>query len=227
MLSDMGKPEFKTLLEAVNYFSDPNRCLDYLIAQRWPDGKVTCPTCGSQEVHFIASRQLWRCKSKHRGQQFSIRVGTIFEDSPIGFDKWLAAIWLITSAKNGIGSYELHRSLGVSQKSAWFMLHRIRLAMRTGTFEKLAVEGEVDETFIGGRGRFMHRADRERKITGTGAAGKATVMGLLEHTGPARRSAVRAKAVSTPAAKFSPPKSVPTSWPGSRSSSMRWRPTPT
>ncbi|HUY09568.1 MAG TPA: IS1595 family transposase, partial [Candidatus Dormibacteraeota bacterium] len=161
----------------------------------WPDGKVTCPTCGSQEVHFIASRRVWRCKVKHPRQQFSVKVGTIFEDSPIGFDKWLPAIWLITSAKNGISSYELHRSLGVGQKTAWFMLHRIRLAMQTNTFEKMGGKVEVDETFIGGKARFMHQSDRARKITGTGGSGKAAVMGLLERGSTERHSTVRAKVV--------------------------------
>jgi transposase-like protein len=189
------KREITTLIEAVRYCSDPDVCLAYLVEQRWPDGKVTCPTCGSQEVHFITSRRLWRCKVKHPRQQFSIKVGTIFEDSPIGLDKWLPAIWLITSAKNGISSYELHRSLGVSQKSAWFMLHRIRLAMQTNTFEKMGGQVEVDETFIGGKARFMHQSDRARKITGTGGSGKAAVMGLLERGGSERHSTVRAKVV--------------------------------
>jgi transposase-like protein len=192
----MRKPPVTTLLEAIRYFSDPDVCLAYLVAQRWPDGKVTCPTCGGQEVHFIATRRLWRCKVKHSRQQFSIKVGTIFEDSPIGFDKWLPAMWLLTSAKNGISSYELHRSLGVSQKSAWFMLHRIRLAMQTNTFEKMAGQVEVDETFIGGKSRFMHPEARARKITGTGGAGKAAVMGLLERGDPERHSIVRAKVIA-------------------------------
>jgi len=189
----MAQREIGTLIEAVRYFSDPDVCLAYLVEQRWPDGKVTCPTCGCQEVHFIATRSLWRCKVKHPRQQFSIKVGTIFEDSPIGFDKWLPAIWLITSAKNGISSYELHRSLGVSQKSAWFMLHRIRLAMQTGTFEKMSGHVEVDETFIGGSAKFQH--ERKRAHRGTGGLGKVAVMGLLERTSPERKSMVRAKIV--------------------------------
>jgi transposase-like protein len=189
----MMKAQVTTLLEAVRYFSDPDVCLAYLVEQRWPDGKVTCPTCGSQEVHFIATRRVWRCKVKHPRQQFSIKVGTIFEDSPIGFDKWLPAIWLLTSAKNGISSYELHRSLGVSQKSAWFMLYRIRLAMQTGTFEKMSGQVEIDETFIGGLAKFRH--ENERSHTGTGGTGKAAVMGLLERNSPERKSIVRAKVV--------------------------------
>ncbi len=188
------KREIGTLLDAVRYFSDPDVCLDYLVGQRWPDGKVTCPTCGSQEVHFIATRRLWRCKNRHARQQFSIKIGTIFEDSPIGFDKWLPAIWLICSAKNGISSYELHRSLGVSQKTAWFMLHRIRLAMQTGTFDKLDGPVEVDETYIGGKARFQHES--KRKHIGTGGIGKVAVMGLLERHGPDGNSTVRAKVVA-------------------------------
>ncbi len=187
------KPRIETLLDAIRYFSDPDVCLDYLVEQRWPDGKVTCPTCGSQETHFIATRRLWRCKNKHPRQQFSIKVGTIFEDSPIGFDKWLPAIWLICSAKNGISSYELRRSLGVSQKTGWFMLHRIRLAMQTGTFDKMAGPVEVDETYIGGKARFQHES--KRKHIGTGGIGKVAVMGLLERHGPDGHSTVRAKVV--------------------------------
>jgi transposase-like protein len=184
------KREITTLIEAVRYFSDPDVCLAYLVEQRWPDGKVTCPTCGSQEVHFISTRKLWRCKVKHPRQQFSIKVGTIFEDSPIGLDKWLPAIWLITSAKNGISSYELHRSLGVSQKSAWFMLHRIRLAMQTPTARRLTGTVEADETYVGGRTPGYHTAH----VTGRKAlgphVGKTIVMGMVERKGEARAMVV-------------------------------------
>jgi transposase-like protein len=184
------KREISTLVEAVRYFSDPDVCLAYLVEQRWPDGKVTCPTCGSQEVHFIATRKLWRCKAKHPLQQFSIRVGTIFEDSPIGFEKWLPAIWLISSAKNGISSYELHRSLGVSQKSAWFMLHRIRLAMQTPAYALLKGTVEADETFVGGKPRGAHPG----RVTGRKSlgprAGKTVVMGMVERQGEARAMVV-------------------------------------
>ncbi len=124
-------------------------------------------------------------------KQFSVKRGTIMEDSAIGLDKWLAAIWLIANAKNGISSYEIHRALGVTQKSAWFLLHRIRLAMQTGTFEKLSGQVEVDETYIGGLARNMHRSDKGRKIQGTGGKGKVAVMGLLERDGK-----VRAKVIS-------------------------------
>jgi transposase-like protein len=119
----------KTLVEAIRYYADPDVCLAFMVSLRWPQG-VTCPTCGSEAVTFMGTRRVWQCKSKHSKRQFSAKVGTIFEDSPIPLDKWLAAIWMIANAKNGISSYELHRGIGVTQKTAWFMLHRIRLAMQ-------------------------------------------------------------------------------------------------
>jgi transposase-like protein len=130
----------KTLQAAIIYFSKPENCLNYLVARRWPDG-VTCPTCGRTDVSFLAKQNKWQCKSAHPRRQFTVKVGTIFEDSPLGLDKWLAAVWMITNCKNGISSYEISRALGVTQKTAWFMEHRIRLAMQTGSFAK-AVERE-------------------------------------------------------------------------------------
>ena len=174
----------KTLQEAIRYFADPDRCLEFMVQVRWPDG-IVCPTCGSKEVRFLATRRLWECKSKHAKRQFSAKVGTVFEDSPIGLDKWFAAVWMIANCKNGVSSYEIHRALGVTQKTAWFMDHRIRLAMQSGTLEKMAGEVEADETFIGGLARNMHKNKRAEKISGTGGAGrgKAVVMGLLDrHT---------------------------------------------
>ena len=168
----------KTLNDAIRYFADPANCLKTAIALRWPDG-VKCPTCGSAEVTLLATRQIWKCKTKHPKQQFSAKVGSIFEDSPIPLDKWFTAIWLIANCKNGVSSYEIARDLGVTQKTGWFMLQRIRLAMHNGSFEKLSGEVEVDESFIGGLARFMHK-NRKAKITGTGGAGKAVVMGLLD-----------------------------------------------
>jgi transposase-like protein len=168
-----------TLQEAILYFSDPDRCLALLVKKRWPDGVVKCPTCGSDKVVFRAKRRLWECKTKHPKRQFSVKVGTVFEDSPIGLDKWFTAAWLVANCKNGVSSYEIHRALKVTQKTAWFMDHRIRLAMQSGTFEKVAGEFEVDESFIGGAARFMHK-DKKAKITGTGGAGKAIVMGLVD-----------------------------------------------
>jgi Transposase zinc-ribbon domain len=122
----MSEP--KSLQEAILYFSNPDNCLNYLVARRWPKG-VICPTCGSEKVSFSVSRRIWQCSSHHPKRQFSIKVGTIFEDSPIGLDKWLAATWMLTNCKNGISSYEVGRALQVTQKSAWFMMHRIRLGL--------------------------------------------------------------------------------------------------
>ena len=187
--------EPQTLMEAIQYFSDPDVCLDFMISLRWPDGVVACPNCGRDDVRFIPTRQLWECRSKHPKRQFSVKVGTIFEGSPIGLDKWLASIWIIANAKNGVSSYELHRSIGVTQKTAWFMLQRIRLAMQSGDFGSMSGEVEVDETFIGGKARFMHKDRREAVIKGRGAVGKTAVMGLLERNGPDGHSAVRAQVV--------------------------------
>lgn len=188
--------EPKTLLDAIRYFSDPDVCLDFMVSLRWPEG-VSCPNCGSDEVGFIATRRVWECKTKHAKRQFSVKVGTIFEDSPIGLDKWLAAIWMIANAKNGVSSYEIHRAIGVTQKSAWFMLHRIRLAMQNETFDKFTNEVEADETFIGGLAGNMHKDKKERKIRGRGGTDKTIIFGLLERKGPSGKSRVRAKVVKT------------------------------
>src|SRR5438552_16421781 len=168
-----------TLQEAIVYFSKPENCREYLVARRWPNG-VTCPRCGSQNVLFLEKYNRWHCRQKHDAPQFTLKTGTIFEDSPIGLDKWLAAMWLIVNCKNGVSSYEISRSLGVTQKTAWFMDHRIRLALGMASLGKLSGEIEVDETFIGGKARFMHKGDRARKIHGTGGFGKVAVMGLLD-----------------------------------------------
>lgn len=180
--------------DAIVHYSDESTCVDFLASIRWPHG-ASCPRCNSESVTRLATRPLWQCKSCRK--QFSVKLGTIFEDSPIPLSKWLPAVWLITSAKNGISSYEIGRSLGVTQKSAWFMLHRIRLAMQNDSFPMIDGEAEVDETFIGGRARFMHKAERERKIKGTGGAGsgKAAVFGLLDRHGPDGHSTVRAQVV--------------------------------
>src|SRR3989304_1099501 len=191
----MMKKQPKTLIEAIRYFSDPDTCLDYMVQSRWPNG-VTCPTCGSDAVTFLATRRIWKCKATHPKQQFSVKVGSIFEDSPIGLDKWLTTMWLIANAKNGVSSYEIHRSIGVTQKTAWFMLHRIRLAMQSDDFDQMGGTVEVDETFVGGRSKFMHKDKRAAKISGRGTlAGKTAVMGLLERHGPDGHSRVRATVV--------------------------------
>jgi transposase-like protein len=172
-------PEPRTLIEAIRHFADPDVALRTMVELRWPAG-VCCPTCGRTDVRFIATRRLWECKERHPQKQFSAKVGTIFEDSPIDLGKWFAAVWMVANCKNGISSYEMHRALGVTQKTAWFMDHRIRLAMKTGSFLKMSGEVEADETFIGGLAKNMHRHVRERKIKGTGGSGKEAVLGIVE-----------------------------------------------
>jgi transposase-like protein len=180
----------KTLIEAVAYFQNPDNCIAYLVARRWPNG-ITCPTCDSANVGFIASRGMFQCRTRHAKAQFSVKLGTIFEDSPLGLDKWLPAMWLIASNRNGISSWELHRAVGVTQKTAWFMLHRIRLAMQDEhNGGKLGGEVEADETFIGGKARNMHKAKRARVITGTGGKDKTAVMGILERGGKIRTAVI-------------------------------------
>jgi len=169
-------------MEAIRHFSENDNAFNFMVQIRWPEG-VHCPRCGTANVRLIPSRQTWECKCCKVKKQFSVRVGTIFEDSPLPLNKWLAAIWLIANAKNGISSYEIHRALGVTQKTGWFMLQRIRLAMQTGTFEKMKGEVEVDETFIGGRAINMHVDRNLRRGKGTGGIGKAIVVGLLERGG--------------------------------------------
>jgi len=187
----------KTLTQAVRYFSNPDVCLAYLVPVRWPAGVVTCPICGRSDARFLASRRVWQCKAVHHHRQFSVKVGTIFEDSPLGLDKWLPAVWMIANCKNGISSYEVARALGVTQKTAWFMLHRIRLAMQMGTFQKMSGRVEADETFIGGKARFMHKDRRAVRITGTGGKDKTAVMGLLERHSADKASRVKAHVVPT------------------------------
>ncbi len=182
----------KTLIGAIRYFSNPDVCLSFVAGLRWPDGPV-CPQCGKTEPLFLKTRRLWKCRTCKK--QFSVKVGTIFEDSPIGLDKWLPALWMVVNCKNGVSSYEIARALGVTQKTAWFMAHRIRLAMQTGTFKKFSGEVEIDETYIGGRARFMHKKKQRRFHRGRGPVGKAAVMGLLERHGPDGHSIVTLKAV--------------------------------
>ena len=181
--------EPKSLQEAILYFSNPDKCIDYLAVRRWPK-RVICPTCGSEKVKFNPNRRLWQCSSHHPKRQFSVKVGTIYEDSPIGLDKWLTATWMLTNCKNGISSYEVARDLRLTQKSAWFMLHRIRLALQDEFFgSKLGGNGsevEVDETFIGGKARNMHLSKRQRRITGTGGKDKTAAMGIMERGGKLR-----------------------------------------
>ncbi|HWD38425.1 MAG TPA: IS1595 family transposase [Fimbriimonas sp.] len=171
----------ESLLQATRMFDSKEKAHEYLTNLRWPDGKVPCPECGGIEHWFLANQMRWKCKSCKR--QFSVKVGTIFEDSPIGLDKWLIAVWLITDCKNGISSCELARDLKVTQKTAWFMNHRIRLAMKNGSFDKLCDDVEVDETGLGGLSKNMHKHVRARKITAKGFTDKTVVMGMLERGG--------------------------------------------
>ena len=159
-----GQTRFlRSLQKAIRYFSDPDVCQEFVAQMRWPNGEAACPRCGSLDAYYVKTRRIWQCKDCKR--QFSVKLGTIFERSPIGLDKWLTAVWLLTSAKNGISSYELHRAIEVTQKTAWFMMHRIRLAMHTGSFEKMRGEVEVDETFIGGKARFMREGRKAKALT--------------------------------------------------------------
>jgi transposase-like protein len=177
------------LIEATRYFSDEKRCHDFMVEMRWPRG-VVCPRCGSKNIGaLVESRRIWNCKGCKK--QFSTKVGTIFEDSPLSLTKWLPATWLIVNAKNGISSCELHRALGVTQKTAWFMLHRIRLAMQEGTFDKFSGRVEADETYIGAKARNMHADKRRQK--GTGTLSKTAVLGLLQRQTEGKSSRVRCK----------------------------------
>ena len=189
----------KTLQEVIRHF-DADTAHSFFVSLRWPDG-VHCPRCDGERLSFIRSRKVWTCMDCKTQKQFSVKVGTIFECSPIKLDKWFAAMWMLCNAKNGISSYEIHRALGVTQKTAWFMMHRIRVAMQTGSFVKSSLTGtvEVDESYIGGKGRFMHQKTKERRgIKGCGMAGKTAVMGLLQrHTAKEPVSKIIAEVLPT------------------------------
>jgi transposase-like protein len=174
----------KTLQQAIQYFSDYENCRQFMVSVRWLDGVVCCPRCGSDKVTYLEKARVYKCKTTHKQQKFSLKTGTVFEDSPIALEKWLPALWLVVSCKNGVSSYEIHRALGVTQKTAWFMLHRIRVALRTASFMgRLGGEGfgpvEVDETFIGGHKKFMHKEKQVRYEKRGGASGKTIVQGYL------------------------------------------------
>ena len=184
-----------TLREAVIHFADPENCHKFMVRLRWPDGEVRCPHCGSDDVEWLPNARVFKCYQKHPRQKFSLKVGTVFEDSPIGLDKWFPVMWMLVNSKNGISSWEIHRAMGVTQKTAWFMLQRGRLAMQDPTTGgKLSGEVEVDETFIGGKARFMHK-DRNRKRRGhlrkaPGPWGKAIVAAVLERGGKVRAQVI-------------------------------------
>jgi transposase-like protein len=178
--------EPSTLQEAIIHFADADNCIAYLVPRRWPDGVVACPTCGRKNPRYIRERKVWQCSIKHPKRQFSIKLGTIFEDSPLGLDKWLPAVWLLSNCKNGISSCEIEKDLKVTQKTAWFMLSRIRLGLQSENGGKLSGNVETDETFIGQKARNMHKAKRAEKINGRGAQGKEIVFGMVERGGDVR-----------------------------------------
>jgi transposase-like protein len=183
----------KTLQAAIRHFSDEQICIDTVARLRWPNGPE-CPACAHKEHYYLATQKRWKCKECYK--QFTVKLGTIFEDSPIKLDKWLTALWMLVNCKNGVSSYEVAKAIGITQKSAWFVLHRLRFALQTGSITKLGGNGapiEVDETFIGGKARFMHKAKRQRLTRNggmQGGAGKAVVMGLLERGGKVKATVI-------------------------------------
>ena len=189
--SEMSPPT--TLLEAVTYFADKDRALAFMVQMRWPNG-VTCPACEDANPIFLKTRRIWKCRECKR--QFSVKLGTVFEDSPLGLDKWLPALWMLANCRNGISSYELARDLKVTQKTAWFMLGRIRLAMDIAHAEPFSGEVEADETFIGGKAKNMHKKVLARSpLLGTSVKGKTAVMGLLQRSKEKGGSRVKAMVI--------------------------------
>jgi transposase-like protein len=192
--------EPKTLLEAVQYFASEENCVKYLAAKRWTDGVVVCPICGRKGAGFLTKQNRWQCSVRHPKRQFSIKVGTVMEDSPIGLDKWLPVLWQIANCRNGISSWEIHRAVGVAQKTAWFMLQRARLAMQDDlTGGNLGGEIEVDESFIGGKARNMHKDRKLRAMNGAkgGPGGnKSIVLGILERASEGKPKRVRATIIN-------------------------------
>lgn len=185
----------QTLIEAVRFFTDLDVCHTYMRSIKWPSGKVVCPKCGGESVGEIASRRMWQCRNKECRKQFSAKVGTIFEDSPLGLDKWFVAVWYLANCKNGISSHELGRAIGVTQKTAWFMLARIRTAMQVGSIDKWDGPAEADTTFIGGAAANMHADKRARKITGRGPVDKTAVHGVLRRAQGGECSQVHAEVI--------------------------------
>lgn len=189
-----------TLQEAIQHFSNYENCREFMVAVRWPDGKVRCPQCDSDKVTYLKNARLYKCYGNHPKPKFSLKVGTIFEDSPIPLEKWLAAVWLIVNCKNGVSSYEIHRDLGVTQKSAWFMLHRVRLAMRNNSLIKLGGNDsgpvQADETFVGGKAKNMHKSRRAR-MDKMSFGNKTIVAGLLETNGQVKTQVIANRSTTT------------------------------
>lgn len=194
------EPKLKTLQEAIIYFSNPVNCRNYVVVRRWPNG-VECPRCGSKKVKFLEKYNRWQCGARHKSRQFTAKTGTIFEDSPLGLDKWLAAMWQVVNCRNGVSSYEVHRAIGITQKSAWFMDHRIRFALQVGSLDKLGGPGseiESDETLIGGKAKNMHasrraqfKVARESSMTGdANLVNKTAVWGVLDRESRTVRATV-------------------------------------
>lgn len=185
--------DLKSLTTAIRFFAEPMHCVDTVAMMRWPDGKPVCPMCDCAEFYWLAKQMRWKCRNGKCGKQYSVKVGTIFEESPIALDKWLVAIWLIANCKNGVSSYEIARHVGVTQKSAWFMLHRIRKALANSSWSKLGGNGpvEVDETFVGPDPRKMHTDRRQARFQAISGRPKTPVMGMLDRE--ARQ--VRAKVI--------------------------------
>jgi transposase-like protein len=196
---DANQNQPKTLQDAVIYFGNPDNALAYMTELRWPDGVVTCPSCGRKDVKFLHNQRKWQCKSTHAKRQFSAKVGTIFEDSPIALEKWLVVVWMISNCRNGVSSYEIARAIGVTQKSAWFMLHRIRLGLQDKSTGGGKLGGgphskvEIDETFIGGKARNMHKSRRQRMHNIGMLAAKTAVMGMLERDGKVKTAVLGSK----------------------------------
>jgi len=186
--------EPSSLQEAIVYFADPANCREFVMARRWPNG-VVCPTCGCTDVIFLENQNIWQCRNKHSKRQFSLKTGTIYAESPLGLDKWLVAIWLVVNCKNGVSSCEIARALNITQKTAWFLDHRVRVSLGMATPDKLTGHVEADETFIGQKARNMHASVRARKITGTGGKDKTAVMGILERGKDGKHSTVRTSVI--------------------------------
>ncbi len=186
----------KTLTGITRYFADPQVCIDFVAFLRWQDGNPVCQHCGKAGAYFLATRKIYKCKDCRK--QFSVKMGTIFEESAVSLDKWLLAIWHIANCKNGISSYELGRNIGVTQRTAWFMNHRIRTAMTVGSIEKLSGTIEADETYIGGDAKNMHSKERKRRVKKAGSpAHKSAVLGMVQRRGKVRAQVIQSRDAAT------------------------------